>query len=75
MLTKYLNQGIVNFGSVFHLYLPFVCGELKKDTRFSGFGKHSYLRFVSQSGYLGLAGCDRSKIGKKAVMGNNQRRE
>jgi hypothetical protein len=50
MLTKYMNHCIVQVGSVFHHYLPFVCGESKKDNLFSGFEKHSQKRFVSQSG-------------------------
>jgi hypothetical protein len=49
MLTEYVNQCIVQVGSVFHQYLPFVCGESKKDNLFSGFEKHSRKRFVSQS--------------------------
>jgi hypothetical protein len=50
MLTKYVNQCIVQVGSGFHDYLPFVCGDSKKDSLFLGFEKHSRKRFVSQSG-------------------------
>jgi hypothetical protein len=53
MLTQNVNQSIVQVGSVFHPYLPFICGELKKDSLFSGFEKHSRKRFVSQSGQDG----------------------
>jgi len=52
MLTKYVNHGIVQVGSVFHHYLPFVCGESKKDSLFSDFEKHSLKSFVSQSGLM-----------------------
>jgi hypothetical protein len=41
VLTKYVIQCIVQIGSVFHHYLPFVCGESKKDILFLGFEKHS----------------------------------
>jgi len=49
VLTKYLNQGIVQVGSVFHYFFLFFVVKKRKITCFLGFGKHSRKRFVSQS--------------------------